>query len=58
MKDSRIFTGASDGSIIIWNGNSVAKSQKAHSGAVNALGIHKNILISGANDKTVKLFNS
>jgi hypothetical protein len=29
-----------------------------HSGAVNALCIHEGILITGANDKTIKFFKS
>lgn len=56
MNGDKIFTGASDGSILVWSGNSVAKSQKAHTAAVNALCIHKNILLTGSNDKTIKLF--
>ena len=57
-QDERVYTGASDGSVHIWSGTSVSKSQKMHSAAVNALCLHEDILITGSNDKTIKLFRA
>jgi hypothetical protein len=39
-------------------GNSISKSQKMHTGAVNALCLHEGLLITGANDKTIKISES
>ena len=60
VKESKVYTGASNGSILIWTGNSVSKSEKdkAHSGAVNALCIHEDVLLSGSNDETIKIWNA
>lgn len=57
-EDERVFTGASDGSVHIWTGNAISKSQKMHTAAVNALCLHEEILITGSNDKTIRLSNS
>jgi WD40 repeat protein len=45
---------------MIWNGNSVAKTpkDKAHSAAVNALCIHENVLLTGSNDETIKIWDA
>ncbi len=51
-----VFTGASDGSLLVWSGKSVTKSKKnLHNGAINALCIHENVFLTGANDETIKL---
>jgi WD40 repeat protein len=58
VEGDKIYTGASDGSILVWGGNSCMKGQKAHTGAINAICLHKGIVLTGSNDKTVKLFKS
>ena len=50
VKNEKIYTGASDGSILVWGGNSVIKNQKGHTGAVNALCVYENLLLTGSND--------
>ena len=55
-KNGKVVTGVSDGSILVWGGKSVLKSQKGHSGAVNALCIHEDMLLTGGNDATIKLW--
>jgi len=60
VKDSKVYTGASNGSVMIWSGSAVAKTEKekAHSAAVNALCIHEDILLTGSNDETIKIRNA
>ena len=43
---------------MIWNGNSVSKSQKEHSAAINALCIHESTLLTGSNDETIKIWEA
>jgi hypothetical protein len=42
----------------VWTGNAISQSQKMHAGAVNALCLHEGLLITGANDKTIRLSKS
>ena len=58
VKEGKVFTGASNGEVLVWGGNSVAKAEKGHSGAVNALCIHEDILLSGSNDESIKIWNA
>ena len=53
-----MFTGASDGSVHVWMGNSISQSQKMHTAAVNALCLHEGLLITGSNDKTIRISKS
>lgn len=58
VKDEKVYTGVADGSILIWGGNSVLKSQKGHKGAVNALCIHQDLLLTGSNDESIKIWTA
>ena len=55
-KDQKVYTGASDGSILVWGNNSIVKTQKAHSAAISALCIYENTLLTGSNDETIKIW--
>ena len=58
IAEQKILTGASDGSLHIWGGNSISKSQKKlHSKAINALCIHENVVLTGSNDHTIKILS-
>lgn len=56
VNNGKAITGVSDGSVLVWAGKSVAKSAKGHKGAVNALCVHENILLTGANDATINIW--
>jgi len=48
--DGKAYVGASDGSLQIWTGGSISKSVKAHSGAIHALCMHEDKLLSVSSD--------
>ena len=55
MAGEKIYTGASDGSLLVWGANSVLKAQKVHTGAINALCIINKVILTGSNDKTISI---
>ena len=50
VRDGKAYVGASDGSLQVWQGSSITKSVKVHSGAIHALCLHEDKLLTGSSD--------
>jgi WD40 repeat protein len=57
VANDKIYTGASDGSLHTWQGNSITKSQKIHTKSLNVLNYKNNILVTGSSDCTIKILD-
>jgi WD40 repeat protein len=57
IKDNKIYTGASDGSLHVWAGNSLSKTLKKHDKSLNTLCLHNSVLLTGSSDSTICLLN-
>jgi microtubule-associated protein-like 6 len=53
-----LFTGDSKGNIILWTGRNATKSIKSHNGSTYCLYYKKNLLYSGGQDGTIKIYNN
>ncbi len=55
--EDKVYTGASDGSLHTWQGNSISKSQKLHTKSLNALCCVNRVLLTGSSDCTVAILD-
>jgi microtubule-associated protein-like 6 len=53
VKDNKVYTGASDGSLHVWMGNSLSKTLKKHDKSLNTLCIYKSVLLTASSDATI-----
>jgi WD40 repeat protein len=56
IHENKVYTGASDGSLHIWAGNSITKSQKLHDKSLNTICIYKGVLLTGGSDANIGIF--
>lgn len=52
-----MYTGASDGSLHMWLGNSLSKSIKKHNKSLNTLCIYNTVLLTGSSDATISILD-
>lgn len=58
VKDSKIFVGASDGSLQLWSGRACSKNIKVHSRAIHAICLTDNMILTGSSDESVKIISA
>ena len=57
IKDSSIYVGASNGELQKWSGNSVAKAVKVHAGAIHAITLTNNMILTGSSDQKITILS-
>jgi len=59
VKDGIVVAGDTVGSLLVWRASSGKlqfKKSKCHSSEISTVGLHKNLIVSGSRDKTVKIW--
>ena len=57
VRNSQAYVGASDGSLQIWSGNSCSKNIKAHSKAIHAICLTKDMILTGSSEENIKIIS-
>jgi len=59
VKDGIVVAGDTDGSLLVWRASSGKlqfKVPQCHSSEISSVGLHKNLIVSGSRDRTVKVW--